>query len=162
MMLPGDFLICARAVRAQGKKCPVGSVAYDKRLRSSTAKSPSRTAKSCGSDASTPASSPAEVKSARPSLDKTISADAPRGRKRVGRVPRHCERSEAIHLTAQRMDCFAALAMTVSNQRRSRRLLPSPRRLSRRGFDLLRLFPPSQNLRRQHRAIEPLQVQLFE
>jgi len=26
---------------------------------------------------------------------------------------RHCERSEAIHLTAERkMDCFAALAMT--------------------------------------------------
>src|SRR6267143_3028433 len=42
MMLPGDVLICLPVVRTQGKKCPVGSVAYDKRLRSSTAKSPSR------------------------------------------------------------------------------------------------------------------------
>jgi len=33
-----------------------------------------------------------------------------------GRVSaRHCERSEAIHFTAQRkMDCFASLAMTVA------------------------------------------------
>jgi hypothetical protein len=29
--------------------------------------------------------------------------------------PRHCERSEAIHLSACRaMDCFASLAMTAS------------------------------------------------
>jgi len=29
------------------------------------------------------------------------------------RLPRHCERSEAIHLSSRgRMDCFASLAMT--------------------------------------------------
>jgi hypothetical protein len=50
----------------------------------------------------------------------------------------------------------------VSNQCRSRRLLPSPRRFSRRYLNLLRLVPPTQDLHRQHRMIEPLQVQLFQ
>src|SRR6266704_3621055 len=60
------------------------------------------------------------------------------------------------------MDCFAALAMTVSNQRRSRLLLPSPWRFSGRLGNLLTLFPPAQDLHREHRMIEALQVQLFE
>jgi len=37
------------------------------------------------------------------------------------RVPRHCERSEAIHPSASEvaMDCFASLAMTLRDVRRS-------------------------------------------
>jgi hypothetical protein len=42
--------------------------------------------------------------------------------------PRHCERSEAIHISVCRaMDCFAVLAMTLK-----RRGVPDPRR---RGDD---------------------------
>jgi len=52
---------------------------------------------------------------------------------------------QSISPRKERMDCFAALAMTVSNQRRPRLLLPSPWRFSRCLRNLLTFFPPPQN-----------------
>ncbi|MEH2519981.1 hypothetical protein V1279_005554 [Bradyrhizobium sp. AZCC 1610] len=54
--------------------------------------------------------------------------------------PRHCERSEAIHLSAYdvTMDCFASLAMTAENRRQPE---PLARRLKDPAGPRIRLFP---------------------
>jgi hypothetical protein len=51
---------------------------------------------------------------------------------------------QSMVATKRKMDCFASLAMTVSNQRRPRLLLPSPWRFSRCLRNLLTFFPPPQ------------------
>src|ERR1700730_11447562 len=103
----------------------------------------SRTAKSCGSDAPTLASSLAEA--CRPNRvlrrPSTLSGAMPTGPRNAPTRWDHPGMTDVLQ-----------------------RLLPSPRRFGRRDLGVLcfGLVAPAQNLHRQHRMIKPLQVQIVE